>query len=82
MDPKVKDLVDGLVRAKAWNDGLPTLERIEAYLKTAFPGAEQYAEPFYKAMENNHWHGGDGKPIRDWRALAKAYASKCWQKAQ
>lgn len=78
LDPRVQAIVSGLVRSKAWKDNAPAFSEVEKYLSGELPGGQKYARRFYHAMERNHWQGGDGKPIRNWRALAKAYASKCY----
>ena len=60
--------------------GIPTLEDVRTHLKFCFKGADEYAEPFYRAMEKQHWLDRNRKPITDWKALAKAYASKAHMK--
>lgn len=56
---------------------VPNLVEVRTYLQCAFNGAADYAEAFYKAMEKSHWKDKSGKPIANWKALAKSYASKC-----
>lgn len=59
--------------------GVPTLQEVRNYLLSCFNGAADYAEAFYKAKEKDHWQV-NGKPIHDWKALAKRYASTCYMK--
>lgn len=56
--------------------GAPTIHQVRSYLASCFNGAVNYAEPFFAAMEKQHWQDKNRKPIADWRSMAKAYASK------
>lgn len=56
--------------------GVPSLQEVRTYLIGCFDGAANYAEPFYKTMEKQHWKDKQRRPITDWKAMAKAYASK------
>jgi hypothetical protein len=80
---KVRELdgvVAGLAKKLTPRCGIPRLPEVEAFLMICFAGAVDFAKPFYRAMEKSHWKDKDGKPITDWKALAKAYASTCWRK--
>ena len=62
--------------------GVPTLADVRHYLSLEFAGAADYAEAFYKAMEKSHWKDKQRKPITNWKAVAKSYASTAWKNQQ
>jgi hypothetical protein len=72
--------VDGLVSSTAQKltarCGVTSLYEVRNFLSGCFNGAVDYAEPFFKTMEKQHWKDKGRKPITDWKAMAKAYASK------
>ena len=74
--------LDGLVATLAKKMtpriGTPTREEVHQYLRLAFNGAEQYADPFYDAMEKQHWLDRNRKPLTNWQSMAKSYASKAY----
>lgn len=78
MDPRIESLVKNLAEAKSFVDA-PTFLEVANYLKTCFPGAEKFAGAFYRAMSLRRWKGKDGRPINDWRRMAKAYASAAYR---
>ena len=75
LNPEVEKLVKALASAKTVTDDVPTVDQVRDYLKTCFPGAERYAVPFHRAASRKHWQDKNRKPIRNWRVLAKSYAS-------
>ena len=58
--------------------GTPTLEQVRSFLRCSFDGAERFSEAFFNTMQKQHWQDKSRRPITDWRALAKSYASKCY----
>jgi hypothetical protein len=77
---EMKAMVSALAQKLTPQCGIPRLPEVEAYLMSCFDGAIDFAEPFYKRMEKQHWKDKSRKPINDWKAMAKAYASKAWFK--
>lgn len=78
MDPRLKIIVGALAKQKSDTADIPTLAEVRRYLVTCFPGADRYAAPFYSRMSAQHWLDRDRKQIRNWRHVAKAYASKAF----
>ena len=77
--------VNGLVRAVA--NGMspfraPSLEQVKSAMRLAFAGAEDYAESFIGTMSNQGWRDRSGKPIQDWRRMAREYANKAARNAR
>ena len=58
---------------------VPTLSQVQHFLMLQFEGAAQYAEPFYKTMQEQKWCDKNGEPISNWQAMAKSYASNAWR---
>ncbi len=77
MDPRIKALVASVARKKAVDGSgtAPTYTEVHAYLKGAFPGAEQFASAFYNAMTKQHWLDRNRQPLTNWRRAARKYAS-------
>lgn len=82
MDLRTWNLVHDLARAKTYHDQKPTYPEVVAFLTTAFPGAEKWAEQFYRAMLRQGWKDKKREQIKDWRALAKRYASRAYLRSQ
>lgn len=77
IDSRIKALVGDLAAQKRAVEK-PTVKEIEAYLKTCFPGAEQFAYAFYAAGEREHWQDKKGRQIRNWKLFARRYASQAF----
>ena len=60
--------------------GAPTIHQVRSFLASCFNGAVDYAEPFFAAMDKQGWKDKSRKPISDWKAMAKSYASKSHMK--
>lgn len=76
----VEGLASSIAQKLTSKAGVPTLQAVRNYLLSAFNGAADYAEAFYKAMEKSHWQDKTGQPINDWKAMAKRYASTAYMK--
>jgi hypothetical protein len=79
------DGMDGLTKEVAGNLRVlpfkePTLQEIRTHLLFQFSGADKYAEAFFKTMKKQRWKDRDGRPVKDWRPLAKEYASSAERK--
>lgn len=81
IDSRIKALVGDLAAQKRAVEK-PTVEEIQAYLKTCFPCAEQYARAFYNAAELAHWQDLEGRQIRNWKLFARRYASTAYRNSQ
>ncbi len=73
----VKGLASSVASKLTPRCNVPNLVEVRTYLQCAFHGAADYAGAFYKAMERSHWKDKQGRPITNWKAMAKSYASKC-----
>lgn len=73
-------MLSGLVEQKSVSLSAPTYPEVHRYLASCFPGAELYASAFYNAMAGQHWQDRQRRPITNWRAVAKAYASAAHRK--
>jgi hypothetical protein len=60
--------------------GAPTIHQVRNFLSSCFAGAVDYAEPFFAAMVKQGWADKSRRPISDWKAMAKSYASKAHMK--
>jgi len=76
-NPQVNALVQSLTQKFQVRLGAPSLEDVRDYLAGQFYGADDFAKAFYGAMERSHWQDRERRPLRDWRAMARAYASRC-----
>jgi hypothetical protein len=77
---EVDGLASSISRKLTPQCGIPNISQVRSYLLGCFNGAVDYADAFYKAMEKQHWQDKHRKPITDWKAMAKSYASKCYRK--
>lgn len=80
IDPRVSIVVRALAQQKAVPTDKPAFGEVKRYLATCFQGAEQFAAPFYQRMTSQHWHDRHRRVIRDWRAMAKRYASRAFMR--
>ena len=78
IDPRLRSIVGKLAQEKATPPGAPSVEQVRLYLATCFAGAERWAGAFHKAMTEQHWQDREHKAITNWRAMARAYASKAF----
>lgn len=77
LDPSVAALAKSVASVlKPAYFSAPTLLDVQNYLVTCFDGAAEYAKPFHEALSRQHWKDNQGAIITNWKAMARAYASK------
>jgi len=55
---------------------VPTLAQVRQFLSLQFHGADQFAQPFLKAMQKSGWKSKkDGRQVQRWQDMARAYAN-------
>jgi hypothetical protein len=72
----IRSLVRNLAYQKTVSLDTPSFGEVRSYLASCFPGAELHASAFFNTMTEQHWHDQNRRPITNWHAMAKAYASK------
>jgi hypothetical protein len=79
IDKRIASLVADIAKRKSVPGcAPPTLAQITDYLDACFPGGGQFAKGFHSTMTAQHWQDRHRRPVRNWRSMAKRYASNAF----